>query len=77
LRPSGAMTLSRCPCCGVLVQQPCLACWLACRAKQSVSDLTDVTDTFTVELHGDELVRYLDVKHRRDIVAYRGYRVNS
>jgi len=70
-------SMSRCPCCGVLVQQPCLACWLAHRAKRSASDWTDVTDTFTVELHGDELVRYLDVKHRRDIVAYRGHGVNS
>jgi hypothetical protein len=28
-----------------------------------------------MELSGDELNRYLDIKHRRDSMAYRGYRV--
>jgi transcriptional regulator with XRE-family HTH domain len=64
---------SRCPCCGVLVQQPCLACWLVHRTKRSAPDWTVTAEDMTVELCGDELSRYLDVKHRRDIVAYRGY----
>jgi len=68
----GTTPLSRCPDCGALVQQPCLACWLTRHAKRSASDWTDATDNLTVELYGDELARYLEVKHRRDIVAYLG-----
>jgi len=58
---------SRCPGCGVLVQMPCLACWLAESGVLSPPPETgEAKANISCDLHGDELRRYLDLKHRKD-----------
>jgi hypothetical protein len=57
---------SRCPRCGVLVQMPCLACRLAESGPWHVPETGEAAATIACDLHGDELNRYLDLKHRKD-----------
>ena len=58
---------SRCHDCGALVQMPCLACRLAESGILSPPpEMGETTATISCDLHGDELSRYLDLKHRKD-----------
>ena len=61
---------SRCPDCGALVPMPCRACLLTASdlvTPWHPSEMEDGPIVLSCELQGDELVRYLDTKHRRDI----------
>jgi len=59
---------SRCPGCGALVSMPCLACWLAESKFTSpwLPETENIPVTISCGLQGDDLVRYLHIKHCRD-----------
>ena len=61
----------RCPVCGVVVPLPCLACQIRRlqndppEAMETVDVESDAPDSLNLDLRGDDLARYLEIRNSR------------